>query len=49
MLRNGNCIPEFFIHRDKGISIEKSLFFARKHGNSMTGQLELDPKNTIKY
>jgi hypothetical protein len=29
-----------------GISIEKSLFFARKHGNSMTGQLELDLQRT---
>jgi glycosyltransferase involved in cell wall biosynthesis len=31
----------------KGISIEKSLFFARKHSNSMTGQyFRLDPKRT---
>jgi glycosyltransferase involved in cell wall biosynthesis len=30
-----------------GISIEKSLFFARKHSNSMTGQyFRLDPKRT---
>jgi glycosyltransferase involved in cell wall biosynthesis len=30
-----------------GISIEKSLFFARKHSNSMTGQyFRLDPKKT---
>jgi glycosyltransferase involved in cell wall biosynthesis len=31
----------------RGISIEKSLFFARKHSNSMTGQyFRLDPKRT---
>jgi glycosyltransferase involved in cell wall biosynthesis len=31
-----------------GISIEKSLFFARKHTNSMTGQyFRLDPKRTL--
>lgn len=31
----------------KGISIDKSLFFARKHSNSMTGQyFRLDPKRT---
>ncbi|WP_231507392.1 glycosyltransferase family 2 protein [Flavobacterium sp. ZB4P23] len=30
-----------------GISIEKTLFFARKHSNSMTGQyFRLDPKRT---
>jgi glycosyltransferase involved in cell wall biosynthesis len=30
-----------------GISIDKSLFFARKHSNSMTGQyFRLDPKRT---
>ncbi|MFV8373865.1 glycosyltransferase family 2 protein [Flavobacterium sp. LB1P71] len=30
-----------------GISIEKTLFFARKHNNSMTGQyFRLDPKRT---
>jgi len=31
----------------RGISIEKSLFFARRHSNSMTGQyFRLDPKRT---
>lgn len=32
----------------KGISIEKSLFFARRHSNSMTGQYyRLDPVRTL--